>query len=108
MHTHIAEPVDAYLDWSRYDVIFMDNYSRMCKTYTLRYKLEALRALLPVKRDVPKASGLRLQRFRFDQRVFTANKLRTSCTESSIEKVVSAAYIPQQIGVTKQNWRDER
>ena len=106
VHTDIAGPVDPSFEGSRYAIIFVDDYSRMRKIYTLRHKSEALSALQQFEKEVAKASGLRIQRLRSDQGgEFTGEEFRTFCAENGIKQEFSAAYTPQQNGIAERSWR---
>jgi len=106
VHTDIAGPVDPSFEGSRYVIIFVDDYSRMRKIYTLRHKSEALSALQRFEKDIAKASGLRIQRLRSDQGgEFTGDDFRTYCSENGIKQEFSAAYSPQQNGIAERSWR---
>ena len=52
VHTDIAGPVDPSVEGSRYVIIFVDDYSRMRKIYTLWHKSEALSVLQQFEKDI--------------------------------------------------------
>ena len=107
IHTDVAGPHRTpSLKGSRYFLIFIDDYSRMCWIYFLKFKSEVAGMFWKFKNLVETQSGQTIQALRSDNgKEYSSNQFNLFCDEAGIEHQLTAPYTPQQNGVSERKNR---
>lgn len=107
IHTDVAGPQRMpSLKGNLYYVIFIDDFTRMCWIYFLKFKHEVASIFWRFKKLVENQSGLKIQTIRSDNgKEYTSEKFNLFCEEAGIEHQLTAPYIPQQNGVSERKNR---
>ena len=76
IHTDVAGPLKTIsLNGSRYYIAFIDDYTRMCWVYFLKFKTEVASVFMKFKNWIENQSGHRIQVVRSDNGTeYTSNK----------------------------------
>lgn len=94
------------LNGSRYYVLFIDDFSRMCWIYFMKFKSEVALIFRNFKAWVENQTGCKIQVIRSDNGTeYTAERFDEFCKEAGIEHHLSVAYSPQQNGVCERKNR---
>ena len=103
VHTDVCGPMQTQsFGGSSYFITFTDDYSRYCKIYFLRKKSEALEKFKEFKVAVEKETGLNVKALRADRgREYMSEEFKQFLKECSIRSESTAAYSPQQNGVSE-------
>lgn len=103
VHTDICDPIQAITKArNKYFLTFIDDCSRMCWVYFLRYKSEVLNVFKRFKATVELQSGHKLKKLRSDRGgKYTSMKLNKFCEDLSMERQLITPYAPQQNGVAE-------
>ena len=107
IHTDVAGPHKTpSLNGSRYFLIFIDDYSRMCWIYFLKFKSEIAGEFWKFKQWIETQSGHKIQALRSDNgKEYTSNQFNLFCEEAGIVHQLTAPYTPQQNGVSERKNR---
>ena len=104
IHTDLAGPQrTALLKESKYYIIFIDDFTKMCWIYFLKFKSEVEGVFWRFKQWIEKQSGCMIQALRFDNgKEYTSVQFIMFCgEEAGIEHQLTAPYTPQQNGVSE-------
>lgn len=107
IHTDLAGPQrTASLKESKYYIIFIDDFSRMCWIYFLQSKSEVAGVFWKFKLWIEKQSGCMIQALRSDNgKEYTSAQFTMFCEEAGIEHQLTTPYTPQQNGVSERKNR---
>ncbi|CAL8152291.1 unnamed protein product [Prunus armeniaca] len=84
----------------------IDDCTRMCWMYFLRYKYEVFNVFKKVMAAVELQSGYKLNKLRSDRGgKYTSNEFNRFCDEMGMERQLTVAYSPQQNGVAERKNR---
>jgi len=103
IHTNVAGPLKTIsLNGSRYYIAFIDDYTRMCWVYFLKFKTEVANVFLKFKNWIENQNGHKIQVVRSDNDTkYTSNKFARFCHDVGIEHRYTTPYTPQQNGVSE-------
>ncbi|GAU16908.1 hypothetical protein TSUD_36660 [Trifolium subterraneum] len=94
------------LNGSLYYIVFIDDFTRMCWIYFLRYKSEVAAVFWKFKAHVENQSNSHIQILRSDNgKEYLSNQFQQFCDEAGIEHQLTAPYTPQQNGVSERKNR---
>lgn len=107
VHSDICGPINpASNSNKRYFITFTDDYSRKTWVYFLQQKSEALIVFKSFKNFVEKESGQEIKVLRTDRGgEFNSNEFMNFCALYGIRRQLTAAYSPQQNGVSERKNR---
>ncbi|CAL2227983.1 unnamed protein product [Prunus armeniaca] len=107
VHTDVCGPMQTVIEArNRYFLIFIDDCTRMCWIYFLRYKSEVFNVFKKFKATVEFQSGYKLKKLRSDRGgEYTSNEFNRFCDEMGMERQLTVAYSPQQNGVAERKNR---
>ncbi|CAL5331407.1 unnamed protein product [Camellia sinensis] len=107
MHTDLGGPQRTpSLKGSKYYIDFIDDLTRMCWIYFLRFKSEVAAVFWKFKAWVENQSGYKMQLLRSDNgKEYTSEQFDLFCEEAGIEHQLTAPYTPQQNGVSERKNR---
>ena len=107
VHSDICGPINPTSNGgSRYFITFTDDFSRKTWTYPLIEKSNAFDMFRKFKALVEKESKCQIQCLRTDRGgEFTSNAFNEFCSENGIKRQLTAAYTPQQNGVSERKNR---
>jgi len=87
-------------------ILFIDDFTRMCWIYFLKFKHEVAGVFLKFKKMVESQSGSKIQFLRFDNgKEYTSAQFNLFCEEAGIEHQLTAPYTPEQNGVNERRNR---
>jgi len=94
------------LNGSKYYLLFIDDFSRMCWIYFMKFKSEVAGIFWRFKKNVENQSNCRIQAIRSDNgREYTSTEFNLYCEEAGIEHQLTAPYTPEQNGVSERRNR---
>ncbi|GAU16044.1 hypothetical protein TSUD_339150 [Trifolium subterraneum] len=107
VHSDICGPLNPPSNGGcRYFITFTDDYSRKTWTYPLKEKSSAFEVFKRFKALVEKESSNFIKCLRTDRGgEFTSNSFNEFCSEHGIKRQLTAAYTPQQNGVSERKNR---
>jgi hypothetical protein len=107
IHTDVAGPLSTpSLNGSKYYLLFIDDFSRMCWIYFMKFKSEVAGIFWRFKKNVENQSNCRIQAIRSDNgREYTSTEFNLYCEEAGIEHQLTAPYTPEQNGVSERRNR---
>ncbi|KAK9941415.1 hypothetical protein M0R45_018018 [Rubus argutus] len=107
IHSDICGPINPTSNGEkRYFISFIDDYSRKAWVYFLQNKSEAFRAFKSFKALVEKEAGRSIKTLRTDRGgEFMSQEFANFCAEHGIRRQLTAAYTPQQNGVSERKNR---
>jgi len=107
IHTDVAGPQRTpSLQSSLYFILFIDDFTRMCWIYFLKFKHEVAGVFLKFKKMVETQSGSKIQFLRSDNgKEYTSAQFNLFCEEAGIELQLTAPYTPEQNGVSERRNR---
>ena len=107
IHTDLCGPMQRESNGgNRYFITFIDDFSRMCWTYFVRNKSNALNVFRKFKVFVELQSGCKIKKLRSDRGgEYTSLEFQNFCAENGIERQLTIAYSPQQNGVAERRNR---
>lgn len=107
IHADLCGPIQTkYLGGSRYFLLFVDDYSRLCWVYFLKHKDETFERLLKLKTLVEKQSGKSIKVLQTDRGgEFVSNQFTAYCEDQGIKRELTAPYSPQQNRVAERKNR---
>ncbi|KAI5336087.1 hypothetical protein L3X38_026221 [Prunus dulcis] len=107
IHSDICGPMQIVTKASnRYFLTFIDDCTRMCWIYFLRYKSEAFNVFKRFKATVELQSGYMLRKLRSDKGgEYKSIEFNKFCEEMGMERQLTVAYSPQQNGVAERKNR---
>lgn len=84
IHTDVVRPLKTIsLNGSRYYIVLIDDYTRMCWVYFLKFKVEVTNVFLKFKNQIENQSGHKIQVVRFDNGIeYTSNKFAKFCLDA--------------------------
>ena len=96
IHTDLAGPQRIpSLKGSKYYIIFIDDFIRMCWINFLRFKSEVAYVFWKFKQWIENKSGYTIQMLRSDNgKEYTSNKFNQFCEEAGIKHQLTAPYTP--------------
>jgi hypothetical protein len=103
IHTDVAGPLSTpSIKGSRYYILFIDDFTRMCWIFFMKYKSEVAGIFWQFKKNVENKSSCRIQAIRSDNgKEYTSSEFNLYCEEAGIEHQFTALYTPKQNGVSK-------
>jgi transposase InsO family protein len=103
IHTDVAGPLSTpSIKGSRYYILFIDDFTRMCWIFFMKYKSEVAGIFWQFKKNVENKSSCRIQAIRSDNgKEYTSSEFNLYCEEAGIEHQFTALYTPEQNGVSK-------
>ncbi|KAL4318060.1 hypothetical protein GQ457_18G019390 [Hibiscus cannabinus] len=107
IHTDVAGPQRTpSLKGSRYYIVFIDDFTRMCWIFFLKFKSEVAQVFWKFKARVENESCCKIQIVRSDNgKEYTSAEFNKFCEEAGIEHQLTAFYTPQQNGVSERRNR---
>jgi hypothetical protein len=107
IHTDVVGPLSTpSLNGSKYYLLFIDDFSRMCWIYFMKFKSEVAGIFWRFKKNVENQSNCRIQAIRSDNgREYTSTEFNLYCEEAGIEHQLTAPYTPEQNGVSERRNR---
>ena len=107
VHTDVGGPQKTpSLNGSKYYIAFIDDYTRFCWIYFLKFKSEVANVFWKYKAWVENQSGCRIQKIRSDNgKEYINDTFDKFCKEAGIEHQLTAPYTPQQNGVSERKNR---
>ena len=107
IHTDLGGPQpELSLKGSRYYIVFIDDFTRMCWIYFLRFKSEVAEVFWRFKAWIENQCGYKIQVVRSDNgKEYTSDQFDFFCQEAGIEHQLTAPYTPQQNGVSERKNR---
>ena len=97
VHTDVGGPMKTpSLNGSKYYIAFIDDYSRMCWIYSMKFKSDVADIFVKFKAWVETQSGCKMQVIRSDNGTeYTSEKFNKFCVDAGIEHQLTAPYTPQ-------------
>jgi predicted aspartyl protease len=107
IHTDLCGPQRTpSLNGSLYYIVFIDDFTRFCWIYFLKFKSEVAGVFLKFKKLVENESGCNIQVLRSDNgKEYTSGEFNSFCEEAGIKHQLTAPYTPQQNGVSERRNR---
>ena len=107
IHTDVAGPLSTpSLNGSRYYLLFIDDYSRMCWIYFMKFKSEVAGIFWKFKKNVENQSGSSIQAIRSDNgKEYTSAEFNRYCEDAGIEHQLTTPYTPEQNRVSERRNR---
>jgi len=107
IHTNVAGPQRTpSLQGSLYIILFIDDFTRMCWIFFLKFKHEVAGVFVKFKKMMENQSGCKIQFFRSDNgKEYTSTQFNLFCEEAGIEHQLTTPYTPQQNGVSERRNR---
>ncbi|CAL8992988.1 unnamed protein product [Prunus brigantina] len=107
VHTYVCGPMQtATKSGNRYFLTFIDDRTRMCWIYFLRYKSEVFSVFKKFKAVVELQSGYKLKKLRSDRGgEYTSIEFSKFCDDMGMERQLTVAHSPQQNGVAERKNR---
>jgi len=107
IHTDVLGPQRTpSLAGSRYYVAFIDDFTRMCWIFFLKFKSEVAGVFQKFKNQVENQSGCKIRVLRsYNGKEYTSAEFNLFCEEAGIEHQLTAPYTPQQNGVSERRNR---
>ena len=94
------------LNGSRYFIIFIDDFSRMCWVYFMKQKSEVAAVFKDFKAMVENQAQISIKVIRSDNGTkYTAQKFEVLCKNSGVIHHFTSPYTPQQNGVSERKNR---
>ncbi|PNY02870.1 copia-type polyprotein [Trifolium pratense] len=105
VHSDICGPINSASNGgSRHFINFTGDFSRRTWTYPLAAKFNAFETFKKFKALVEKESNCNIQTLRTDKNgEFTSHEFNEFCSTNGIKRQLTAAYTPQQNGVSERN-----
>ncbi|KAM2852430.1 hypothetical protein PS2_028426 [Malus domestica] len=103
IHKDVCGPMKTTtISGNRYFLTFIDDYSRMCWVYFMRFKSEVFTIFKKFKEIVELQSGYQIKKLRSDRGgEYTSHKFNALCEDVGLEKQLTVAYSPQQNEIAK-------
>ena len=103
IHTDIAGPQRMpFLKGNLYYIAFIDDFTRMCWIFFLKYKSEVAQVFWNFKAKVENESSCRIQTLRSDNgKEYTSESFNRFCEEAGIQHQLTVSYTLQQNGVSE-------
>ncbi|CAJ2666383.1 unnamed protein product [Trifolium pratense] len=107
IHTDVAGPQRTpSLQGSLYFVLFIDDFTRMCWIFFLKFKHEVAGVFVKFKNMVATQSGCKIQFLRSDNgKEYTSTQFNLFCEEAGIVHQLTTPYTPEQNGVSERRNR---
>ena len=107
IHTDVCGPMRTpSLNESKYFILFIDDFSRMCWVYFLKQKSEVADVFRRFKSLVENQTDCRIKVLRSDNGTeYTLEKFGSFCEEVGIQHQLTIPYTPQQNGVSERKNR---
>ena len=103
IHSDLCGPQSTpSLNGSKYFIIFIDDYIRMCWIYIMKQKLEVTKVFLKFKRWIENQSSCKIQVIKSNNGTkYISLRFNSLCEEDGIEHQLTVPYSPLQNGVSK-------
>ncbi|KAM0969390.1 hypothetical protein COP2_018032 [Malus domestica] len=103
IHTDVCGPMkNASISGNKYFLTFIDDYSRMCWVYFMRFKSEVFNIFRKFKAMVELQSGHQIKKIRSDRGgEYTSLEFKAFCEDLGLERQLTVAYTPQQNGTAE-------
>jgi transposase InsO family protein len=107
IHTDVGGPMRTpSLNGSKYYIVFIDDYTRMCWIYFMKFKSEVAHIFWKFKAWIETQSKCKLQVIRSDNGTeYTCEQFNKFCEDAGIEHQLTAPYSPQQDGTAERKNR---
>lgn len=107
IHTDVFRPQRTpSLAGNRYYITFIDDFTRMCWIFFLKFKSDVARVFWKFKKMVENQSGNKIQVLRSDNgKEYISEAFNLFCEKAGIEHQLIAPYTPQQNGVSERRNR---
>ena len=107
IHTDLGGPQpELSLKGSRYYIAFIDDFTRMCWIYFLRFKSEVAGVFWRFKTWIENQCDFKIQVIRSDNgKEYVSDQFNSFCEEAGIEHHLTTPYTPQQNGVVERKNR---
>ena len=107
VHTDVGGPQKTpSLNDSKFYIAFIDDHTRMCWIYFMKFKSEVANIFWKFKAWVENQSKCKMQVIRSDNGTeYTSEKFNKFCENEGIEHQLTAPYTPQQNGVVERKNR---
>ena len=107
IHTDMAGPLKTpSLKGSRYYILFIDDFTRMCWIFFMKYKSEVVEIFWKFKKNVENQSRCRIQAIRSDNgKEYTSLEFNQYCEDAGIEHQLKTLYTPEKNGVSERRNR---
>jgi transposase InsO family protein len=107
IHTDVAGPQRTpSLQGSLYFILFIDDFTRMCWIFFLKFKHEVAGVFVKFKNMVETQSGCKIQFLRSDNgKEYTSTQFNLFCDDAGIVHQLTTPYTPQQNGVSERRNR---
>ena len=107
IHTNVAEPQRTpSLQGSSYFILFIDDFTRMCWIFFLKFKHEVARVFIKFKKMVETQSGCKIQVLRSDNgKEYTSAQFILFHEEAGIEHQLTTLYTLEQNRVSERRNR---
>ncbi|KAL3514435.1 hypothetical protein ACH5RR_027152 [Cinchona calisaya] len=90
------------LQGSLYHVLFIDDFTRMCWIFFLKFKSKVARVLWKFKKMVENRSGCKIKILRSDnEKEYISTEFNLFCEEAGIEHQLTTLYTPEQNKVSE-------
>lgn len=103
VHSDVCGPTQTEsLGGKRYFVTFIDDFSRCCSTYFIRYKSEVLEKFKEFHAKATAECGEKIGTLRTDNGgEYVSNEMKTYLTKQGIQHQLTVPYSPEQNGVAE-------
>jgi len=107
IHIDVAGPLSTpSIKGSRYYILFIDDFSRMCWVFFMKYKSEVAGIFFKFKKNVENISNYRIQAIRSDNgKGYTSSEFNLYCEEAGIDHQLIAPYTLEQNNVSERRNR---
>lgn len=107
IHTDVAGPQRTpSIKGNLYFIIFIDDFTRMCWIYFMKFKSEVAGVFSKFKKLIENQCGCNIQILRSDNgKEYTSAEFNSICDEAGIEHQFTAPYTPEQNGVSERRNR---
>jgi hypothetical protein len=107
IHIDVAGPMSTpSIKGSRYYILFIDDFTRMCWIFFMKFKSEVAGIFWRFKKNVENKSRCKIQSIRSDNGTeYTSSEFNLYCEEAGIEHQFTAPYTPEQNGVSERRNR---
>nr|KYP38814.1 Retrovirus-related Pol polyprotein from transposon TNT 1-94 [Cajanus cajan] len=107
IHTNLGGPLPKLsLNGSKYYILFIDDLTRMCWIYFLKFTSEVVGIFWRFKAWIENQSGCKIQVLRSNNgKEYISDQFNSFCEEVGIEHQLTTPYTPQQNGVSERKNR---
>ncbi|CAL2258193.1 unnamed protein product [Prunus armeniaca] len=107
VHSDVCGPMETTtIGGNKYFLTFIDDCTRMCWAYFMKFKLKVFNIFKKFKAMVELQSGYKIKKLRSDRGgEYTSTEFLQFCDEVGLERQLTVAYSPQQNGVAERKNR---